>query len=190
MLSFLIESSKKLRREHTGVTLIELLVVVAIIGVIATIGFVALSGSTESANDTKRINDVSVIQRALDISRVQNSGKYEDLVRTVKTANNECLAVGSATLAGSTQTKLKELLPVIPNDPTTGQTYHIQIDAGTGDTFTKYRVIAKLDNATNRPSSHLATMVGTTPDLGVATANATGTECDCSQTTNYCVGGG
>ena len=177
-----------LKHSHTGVTLIELLVVVAIIGVIATIGFVALTGSTDSANDVKRISDVSTIQRALDISRVNNKGNYEALKASVgapAATASACAALDGSVLIG---TEIGKLLPVKPKDPESSKNYYIEVDANVP---TKYRIITHLQDDSNRPSSHLESNVGTDLGVGLNAQTAQGGECDCTnQPTHYCVGSG
>jgi len=62
-------------KTKNGFTIVELLIVIVVIGILAAITIVAYNGIQSRARDTQRASDISVINKALELYRV-NNGQY------------------------------------------------------------------------------------------------------------------
>jgi prepilin-type N-terminal cleavage/methylation domain-containing protein len=141
-------------------TLIELLVVIAIIGILSGLIVISMNGSINSANDAKRKANIDAIRKALVIYGALNGNVYP------VEAGCNIGALGGSNPCSTLISKISDLLPSPPKDPTTGG-YYTYVSNGTD-----YTVSALLSNSnfyTYSPSTgfvnsvaQVFTTVGTT----------------------------
>ena len=145
---------KRLNRKDKGFTLVELLVVITIIAILSVTAFMTLGGETVKARDSKRKQDLSLIQNALEIYFINETGYPSDP-----------LTIGDG--AGLID---KKYLSEIPTDPR-GMTYKY---AKSGST---YLIVATLEDD-GVPANYEAYMIGNGEDLFNVTSGINGNTCD------------
>ena len=127
---------KRLNRKGKGFTLVELLVVITIIAILSVTAFVTLGGETVKARDSKRKQDLSLIQNALEIVFINETGYPDDP-----------LAIGD----GDGEIK-KKYLSEVPRDPR-DHDYEYGLKGST------YLMVATLENDGD-PDNYEAYMIG------------------------------
>lgn len=113
------------RHEKKAFTLIELLVVIAIIGILSGLIVVSMSGIVNSANDARGKENIDTIRRALVIYGTLNGMTYP-------VSTTQCTMGGGASPC-SLPSSFLELLPNIPQNPTSG--YYTYVSDSTGSNF-------------------------------------------------------
>lgn len=129
-----------------GFTLIELIIVVAVIGVLFTV-FISTINPPEQfkkSRDTKRKTTMAQIQKALE-AYYQDHGRYPASSPTYKIVS----IVNGTTSTLNWGEPWLPYMDVLPEDPTTGQSYAYYTNDATGQTYYLY---ASLERGENDPN--------------------------------------
>lgn len=150
-----------------GFTLIELMVVITIIGLLASTVLASLADSRGAARDAVRIQAVKELQKALELYRTANAGKY-------KCATGSCAAGGAGGVSvnhGGSNTFLIGIAPYFK--PNTETSMNSIAPAGMGNTSASivYRVGSISGDSDNPDRSTYTILVRREQAAGAIPAN-------------------